>query len=110
LKRDRVFERDDFRCVYCGKRFAAEELSVDHVEPRVRGGDQSTGNLVTACRGCNNLKGHRRVSEFLRDVPEARENFLRYAVHLWPRILRTLEDELERLNEAAQRNPRSRSS
>src|SRR5437870_7091206 len=64
LKRDRVFSRDDYRCVYCGKRFAADELSVDHVEPRVRGGDQSTGNLVTACKGCNTLKGQRRVSEF----------------------------------------------
>ena len=96
MKRDRVFARDDFRCVYCGKQFAAAELSVDHVEPRVRGGDQSTGNLVTACRGCNNLKGHRRVSEFLREDAVARENFLRYAVHLWPRILRTLGEELDR--------------
>jgi 5-methylcytosine-specific restriction endonuclease McrA len=95
LKRDRVFERDDFRCVYCGKRFAAEELSVDHVEPRVRGGDQSTGNLVTACRACNNLKGHRRVSDFLRESPETRDNFFRHAVHLWPRILRTLREELD---------------
>ena len=82
--------------MYCGKRFAAEELSVDHVEPRVRGGDQSTGNLVTACRGCNNLKGHRRVSEFLGDSVEARENFFRFAVHVWPRIRRTLQEELER--------------
>jgi 5-methylcytosine-specific restriction endonuclease McrA len=95
LKRDRVFERDDYRCVYCGQRFAADELSVDHVEPQVRGGDQSSGNLVTACRGCNTLKGHRRVSQFLRENPTARENFLQYAVHLWARIRRTLVEELE---------------
>jgi 5-methylcytosine-specific restriction endonuclease McrA len=95
LKRDRVFERDDFRCVYCGNRFASDELSVDHVEPRVRGGDQSSGNLVTACRACNTLKGHRRVSEFLRENAVARENFLRNAVHLWPRIRRVLVEELE---------------
>jgi 5-methylcytosine-specific restriction endonuclease McrA len=94
LKRDRVFARDDYRCVYCGKRFAADELSVDHVEPRVRGGDQSTGNLVTACKGCNTLKGHRRVGEFLRVEVVARENFLRYATHLWPRIRETLMQEL----------------
>jgi 5-methylcytosine-specific restriction endonuclease McrA len=97
LKRDRVFARDDFRCVYCGNRFDDAELSVDHVEPRVRGGDQSTGNLVTACRGCNNRKGHRRVSDFLREDEVARANFLKYAVHLWPRIRRTLEEELSRL-------------
>jgi 5-methylcytosine-specific restriction endonuclease McrA len=96
LKRDRVFERDDYRCAYCGQRFAVDELSVDHVEPHVRGGDQSSGNLVTACKGCNTLKGHRRVSEFLRDDPTARENFLRFAVHVWPRIRRVLLEELRR--------------
>lgn len=96
MKRDRVFARDDYRCVYCGKRFAADELSVDHVEPRVRGGDQSTGNLVTACKGCNTLKGHRRVSEFLRDDANARASFLRHATHLWPRIRHTLIQELDR--------------
>jgi 5-methylcytosine-specific restriction endonuclease McrA len=94
LKRDRVFERDDFRCVYCGNRFVAGELSVDHVEPRVRGGDQSNGNLVTACRACNNRKGRRRVSDFLRDDAIARENFFRFAVHLWPRLRRILLEEL----------------
>jgi 5-methylcytosine-specific restriction endonuclease McrA len=94
LKRTLVFERDDFRCVYCGERFGADELSVDHVEPRVRGGDQSTGNLVTACRACNALKGHRRVSEFLREDPVARVNFLRLASHLWPRLRRTLLEEI----------------
>jgi 5-methylcytosine-specific restriction endonuclease McrA len=95
MKRDRIFERDDFRCVYCGKRFGADELSVDHVEPRVRGGDQSSGNLVTACKGCNTLKGHRRVSEFLRDDLVARKNFLLYATHLWPRLRRALLEDLD---------------
>lgn len=96
MKRSRIFERDDYRCVYCGAQFPPEELSVDHVEPRVRGGDHSDGNLVTACRGCNTKKGHRRVSAFLRDEPVAREHFFRLATHLWPRILRTLREELGR--------------
>lgn len=95
MNRDRVFERDDYRCVYCGQRLDADELSVDHLEPRVRGGDLSPGNLVTACKACNTLKGHRRLGEFLRENVEARENFLRYATHLWPRIRRTLMEELD---------------
>lgn len=95
MKRDQVFARDDYRCVYCGKRFSAGELSIDHVEPRVRGGDQSTGNLVTACKGCNTLKGHRRLSEFLRGEPLARESFLRYATHLWPRLRQVVLQELD---------------
>ena len=94
MKRRRIFERDAFRCVYCGQQFAPEELTVDHVEARVRGGDRSDGNLVTACTRCNLLKGHRRLAEYLRDDERARANFFTYAVHVWPRILRVLEEEL----------------
>jgi 5-methylcytosine-specific restriction endonuclease McrA len=94
LKRDRIFQRDQFRCVYCGEQFPAAELTLDHVEARVRRGDHSDGNLVSACRACNTLKGPRRVSDFLRESEVARANFFQYAVHVWPRILRTLHDEL----------------
>jgi len=69
LKRNEIFLRDGYRCVYCGERFPSEELTLDHVQPRVRGGDRSEGNLVTACRGCNTLKGHRRLSVFLHETP-----------------------------------------
>ncbi len=96
MKRIRIFERDQYRCVYCGEQFRPEELTLDHVEPRVRGGDRSDGNLVTACMACNTGKAHRRLSEFLRDSAVARANFFRYAVHVWPRILRALEDDLAR--------------
>ena len=96
MNREQVFARDDYRCVYCGQVFAQEELTVDHVQPRVRGGDRSGGNLVTACGGCNTRKGQRRLSAFLRDDADARENFFRYAVHVWPRILRVLREDIER--------------
>jgi 5-methylcytosine-specific restriction endonuclease McrA len=96
MRRERVFERDDFRCVYCGEVFPAEQLTVDHVQARVRGGDRSGGNLVTACTGCNTLKGHRRLAEFLRDDPRARRNFFRLARHVWPRHLRAVEEEIEK--------------
>jgi len=94
LKRNGIFERDEFRCVYCGEQFPAEELTLDHVQPRVRGGHRSEGNLVTACKACNTLKGHRRLSVFLHENPPFRTNFFRYARYVWPRLARTLEDEL----------------
>jgi 5-methylcytosine-specific restriction endonuclease McrA len=96
MRREQIFERDQFRCVYCGNVFPAEELTVDHVEARVRGGDRSGGNLVTACSGCNTAKGHRRAGDFLRDDAAARANFFRYAVHLWPRLLRTIREAIDR--------------
>jgi 5-methylcytosine-specific restriction endonuclease McrA len=95
MRREQIFERDRYRCVYCGEVFPAEQLSLDHVQARVRGGDRSGGNLVTACTACNTAKGHRRVGEFLRDNVAARANFLRYARHLWPRLLRGIRETID---------------
>jgi len=98
LRREQIFARDDFQCVYCGERFAPDALTVDHVQPKMRGGDRSGGNLVTACGGCNARKGALRLSHFLRDDPVAREHFFALAApHVWPRILRTVAEELEQL-------------
>jgi hypothetical protein len=97
LRREQIFARDDFQGVYCGERFEPDALTVDHVQPRMRGGDGSGGNLVTACGGCNARKGGLRLSEFLRDDPAMCERFFTLAArHVWPRILRTLAEELER--------------
>jgi len=101
LKRSGIFERDGYRCVYCGEQFDASELTLDHVQPRVKGGDRSEGNLVTACRACNTLKGQRRLSVFLHETPAARESFLRHAKHVWPRLLHLLDEELARLDAGA---------
>ncbi|MFL5579629.1 MAG: HNH endonuclease [Gemmatimonadaceae bacterium] len=94
MNREDVFARDEYRCVYCGEVFEAEELTLDHVQPRARGGDRSGGNLVTACGPCNVLKGHRRLADFLVATPSAHANFLRYARHVWPRHMRTLAEEI----------------
>lgn len=48
-------------CVYCG---ATDALSLDHLIPRLRGGEDAADNLVTACRPCNSSKGGRDVLEW----------------------------------------------
>ena len=101
MKRNQIFERDGYRCVYCGEQFAADELTLDHVQPRVGGGDHSEGNLVTACKACNTLKGHRRLSQYLHESADARRHFLERATHVWQRLLRIVERELADLDAAA---------
>jgi 5-methylcytosine-specific restriction endonuclease McrA len=96
MRREEIFRRDGYRCVYCGEPFDADALTVDHVQPRVRGGDNSPGNVVTACGGCNTAKGHRKLAEFLLAEPAARRNFLALAVHVYARHLRALEEEMKR--------------
>ena len=97
MRREQIFARDDYQCVYCGERFEPEMLTVDHVQPRMRGGDRSGGNLVTACGACNARKGDMRLAQFLLTDTIAREHFFRLAAgHVWPRILRTVQDDLAR--------------
>ena len=55
LSRKNILRRDGHRCQYCGRGDVA--LTVDHVFPLSRGGDETWENLVTACVACNNKKG-----------------------------------------------------
>lgn len=90
--RARVLARDGYRCVYCAEPFPAEQLTLDHVQPRLRGGDRSEGNLVSACAPCNLRKGSRAAWAFLADLPDERGNFLRLARGVWPRLRRAVEE------------------
>jgi 5-methylcytosine-specific restriction endonuclease McrA len=59
LNRRNLYARDGNRCQYCGKHFATKELTLDHVLPRVQGGEHTWENLVCACVRCNARKGGR---------------------------------------------------
>ena len=54
LTRQNIFKRDGHRCQYCGTH---EDLTLDHVMPKSRGGKSSWDNLVAACKRCNARKG-----------------------------------------------------
>lgn len=61
LSRKNILRRDGHRCQYCGR--SDVPLTVDHVIPRARGGEDAWENLVGACVRCNNKKGDRTPSE-----------------------------------------------
>ena len=61
--RESIKARDGHKCVYCG---SSENLTVDHVRPRTKGGTDTADNLVTACRPCNQAKGSMHVDVFMR--------------------------------------------
>ena len=44
------------RCHYCGGTFKPSELTMDHIVPIIRGGFTTKGNVVPACKECNNKK------------------------------------------------------
>ena len=67
------------RCVYCGTALGLDNATLDHVIPTSRGGSHLPGNLVSACPGCNQLKGALLPTEFFARYPAAGRNFMRFA-------------------------------
>lgn len=51
-----VMNRDGYACVECG---ATEDLSLDHIFPYSRGGQDTVENLRVLCKPCNSAKGAR---------------------------------------------------
>lgn len=63
FNRRALFKRDNFMCQYCGLAFSQNELTIDHVLPRSRGGLTSWINCAAACLNCNHKKFNRTPEE-----------------------------------------------
>jgi 5-methylcytosine-specific restriction endonuclease McrA len=61
LSRKNILRRDGHKCQYCG--LSGVTLTVDHIMPKSRGGEDSWENLVSACLRCNNVKGSQTPDE-----------------------------------------------
>jgi|GEM_PF-49573 len=63
FSRRNLFKRDHNTCQYCGRQFPPDQLTIDHVIPRARGGESTWENCVLACVDCNRRKGNRTPEE-----------------------------------------------
>jgi 5-methylcytosine-specific restriction endonuclease McrA len=107
--------RDLYKCSYCGTPLLQWDMTLDHVIPRSRGGDNSWENLASCCFACNQRKGDLMPSELqkvdmsLRAWPreptciDLQRNYLdllpKYVVEQWTHILRAPMDEATRIVE-----------
>lgn len=51
-------------CNYCGSN---ENLALDHIFPKKKGGQDKADNLILACRACNSSKGKKDLMEWMND-------------------------------------------
>jgi hypothetical protein len=49
------------QCIYCGQ---DSKLTLEHILPRSRGGEDNPDNVVWVCRSCNSEKGSKRLYEW----------------------------------------------
>lgn len=71
LNKQNLFKRDKYKCGYCESK---EDLTIDHIVPRSRGGKNTWENLVTCCSSCNRKKDNRTPDEAkmkLKTIPYA---------------------------------------
>lgn len=60
LTKRNILIRDGFKCVYCGD---PNNLTLDHLIPKSKGGKNDWYNLVTCCDTCNKKKGDKTPEE-----------------------------------------------
>jgi 5-methylcytosine-specific restriction endonuclease McrA len=61
FSRKNIYLRDNYTCQYCGKR--GGNLTIDHIIPKSRGGEDTWENMVVCCARCNHKKGNRTLEE-----------------------------------------------
>jgi 5-methylcytosine-specific restriction endonuclease McrA len=66
-----IYLRDGMACAYCGATVEdGAQLSLDHLKPHSKGGDNKPTNLVTCCSKCNSARGNRPVRTFCQAVAQ----------------------------------------
>jgi hypothetical protein len=107
LTKEMLLARDRHVCAYCAQRFRAEQLDLEHIVPKSKGGEDSWMNLVAACKACNNRKAAR--------TPEAAGMKLHYVPYVPNRFeafilsnRRILADQMEFLLAGVPKSSRMR--
>lgn len=66
FSRRNIYRRDNNTCQYCGEKLPTEELTIEHIVPKSRGGKTTWDNCVLACVKCNTQKANRLPEEAVR--------------------------------------------
>lgn len=66
-KRLAIYLRDDFTCQTCGvdlRDAKPADITLDHIKPQSKGGENHEHNLFTSCRSCNCSRQDRALDRF----------------------------------------------
>lgn len=74
IRRMELFKRQNKRCYYCGKPTRFKQWTVDHVIPKMLGGQNNISNLVGSCKLCNTMKGGKTPDLFYALVHQVFDN------------------------------------
>ena len=61
LWRSKIKEEWGYECAYCGSQ---DNLTIDHIVPKAKGGPDFTKNLLCACHDCNQDKAYSPMEDW----------------------------------------------
>jgi 5-methylcytosine-specific restriction endonuclease McrA len=98
-------------CAYCGGRFSARKMTLDHVAPR-RGQTayDRRDNLVLACAPCNALKKDQSPLAFLLALRSRAVNLVKFGAHLSQGLVEMARSLVSSHTAASSKRPRIDSS
>jgi 5-methylcytosine-specific restriction endonuclease McrA len=76
-----LFNRDNWKCQYCGCKLNSNNIEIEHVLPSSRGGPTSWLNCVAACKPCNKRKANKTPEE--AGMPLIKKPATPSALHFW---------------------------
>jgi len=73
MKLKTLAEQNNYVCYWCKEKFALEDLSRDHIEPKKRGKVKPSGKCVLSCRFCNMKRGNKEFNYFHEYILKEKE-------------------------------------
>ena len=64
IDRQKVYDKYNGHCAYCGKAIKIKDMQVDHILPKRNGGTNDIDNLNPSCRLCNHYKRAADIETF----------------------------------------------
>jgi 5-methylcytosine-specific restriction endonuclease McrA len=62
--RKEIIKRDGSDCYLCGKTLTLDKITLDHVLPLTRNGNDKPENIKIACKSCNSSKSNKTLTEY----------------------------------------------
>ena len=63
--KNKLYGRQEGKCAGCGVLFPFRNMTVDHIIPKSKGGQDNEENLQLLCGACNSMKGNRDMAYLL---------------------------------------------
>jgi hypothetical protein len=75
--RQKVWNKYNKRCAYCGTELEYKQLQVDHIDAKYLGGSDELNNYNPSCRGCNFYKSTFTIDGFRTQLKSLHERLFK---------------------------------